>query len=221
MIYLKISAFLVALFIFSGCSRYDYTIHKPKVLYKPSVKALDKINRRNLGKRYVWAEEGPYCYDCSGLTYFTYGTMGIEIPRVAREQFKKGIPVSKSELQKGDLVFFDTSKYFRGKVTHVGIYLGNGKFEHASSSKKRVVISSLNNPYYKRRYLGARRYYNFNEYDKFRPRIKPAPKTPQYNKEYEYIQYANQSSYKPFKPKKESLLVNSSVDIVENEDGVF
>jgi len=165
MTYLKIS-FLAFLSIYLiGCSRYDYTVHKPKVIYKPSLKALDKLNKRNLGKRYIWAEEGPYCFDCSGLTYFTYGSMGIEIPRVAREQFRKGIPISKDELKKGDLVFFDTSRYFTGKVTHVGIYLGNGKFEHASSSKKRVIVSSLNNPYFKRRYLGARRVYNFNNFE--------------------------------------------------------
>ncbi len=167
MIYLKKIKYVLPILglILSGCaSKYDYTIHKPKVLYKPSLSALDKLNRRNLGKRYVWAEEGPYCFDCSGLTYFTYGTMGIEIPRVAREQFRVGTPVPKSQLKKGDLVFFDTGKYFTGRVTHVGIYIGNGKFEHASTSKRGVVISSLNNPYYKRRYLGARRIYNFTPY---------------------------------------------------------
>ncbi len=167
MIYLKKIKITLAIFalFFSACSsKYDYTIHKPKVLYKPSLAALDKLNKRNLGKRYVWAEEGPYCFDCSGLTYFTYGTMGIEIPRVAKEQFRVGTPIPKSQLQKGDLVFFDTGKYFTGKVTHVGIYIGDGKFEHASTSKKGVIISSLNSPYYKRRYLGARRIYNFTPY---------------------------------------------------------
>jgi len=167
MIYFKkIKYFLPLLaLIISGCaSKYDYTIHKPKVLYKPSLAALDKLNQRNLGRRYVWAEEGPDCFDCSGLTYFTYGTMGIEIPRVAREQFRVGTPIPKSQLQKGDLVFFDTGKYYTGRVTHVGIYLGNGKFQHASTSKSGVIISSLNHPYYKRRYLGARRIYRFTPY---------------------------------------------------------
>ena len=170
--YLKIKLLILMVVIFSGCaSKYDYTIHKPKVRYKPSLAALDKINKGNIGKRYVWAEEGPECYDCSGLTYYTFGTMGIEIPRVAREQFKNGMWVSKNELQKGDLVFFDTSRYYRGRPTHVGIYLGNGKFIQASSAKKRVVISSLNSPYYSRRYLGARRVHSFNSYKKFKPKI--------------------------------------------------
>jgi len=166
MIYSKIKylIFIILLLLISGCgSSYDYSIHKPKVRYKPSLKSLDRLNKKNMGKRYVWAEEGPYCFDCSGFTYFTYGSMGIELPRVAREQFKKGIPVKKSELQKGDLVFFGNKR--TGVATHVGIYIGNGKFEHASTAKKRVVISSLNKKYYKNHYLGARRYYNFtNKY---------------------------------------------------------
>ena len=192
MIYLKkIKYFLPLLAIaLSGCgSKYDYTIHKPRVLYKPSIKALNELNQRNLHKRYVWAEEGPYCFDCSGLTYFTYGTMGIEIPRVAKEQFRVGTPIPKSQLQKGDLVFFDTGKYFTGRVTHVGIYLGNGKFEHASTSKKGVVISSLNRPYYKRRYLGARRIYNFNPYYQTYRNSSYAPKKfkPTYKNRLSYI----------------------------------
>ena len=174
MIYLKRIKYILPLLaiFFTGCaSRYDYTIHKPKVIYKPSLAALDKLNRRNLGKRYVWAEEGPYCFDCSGLTYFTYGSMGIEIPRVSREQFKYGTPVSRYELRKGDLVFFDTKRHFTGEVNHVGIYIGNGKFIQAANERRGVIVSSLNNPYYQRRFLGARRVYNFIEYQQFQPQV--------------------------------------------------
>jgi len=175
MIYSKIKftfTLFTALFI-SACSQYDYSIHKPKVLYKPSLQALDKLNVANMGKRYVWAEEGPYCFDCSGFTYFTFGTMGIDMPRVAREQFKKGIPVAKSNLQKGDLVFFGNRR--TRVATHVGIYVGNGMFEHASTTKKRVIVSSLNKKYYRTHYLGARRYYNFNNYQPYTPSIQPEP----------------------------------------------
>jgi len=179
MIYSKIKylLFISLALLISGCgSSYDYSIHKPKVRYKPSLKSLDRLNKINMGKRYVWAEEGPYCFDCSGFTYFTYGSMGIELPRVAKEQFKKGTPISKSELQKGDLVFFGNKR--TGVATHVGIYIGNGKFEHASTAKKRVVVSSLNKPYYKKHYLGARRYHNFttqyNSYSQYKP-VQSAP----------------------------------------------
>ncbi len=166
MTYLKIS-FLILITFFTACSKYDYSVHKPKVRFKPSSYALDKLNREALGRKYIWAEEGPYCFDCSGLTYYNFGSMGIEIPRVADEQFRSGIPVAKSELKKGDLVFFGNGQ----RATHVGIYLGNGKFEHASSAKKRVIVSSLNNPYFKRRYMGARRYYNFYNIERFKPRV--------------------------------------------------
>ena len=102
MTFLKTKYALLIIFtlLISGCatSGYDYSIHKPKVRYKPSINALDKLNQRALGSKYVWAEEGPYCYDCSGLTYYNFGTMGIEIPRVADAQFRNGTPIARSEL---------------------------------------------------------------------------------------------------------------------------
>ncbi len=162
--YLKISIATLLFLLLSGCttSKYDYTIHKPKVRYKPSLKALSKLNNRALGKPYIWAEERAYKgFDCSGLTYYNFGSMGIEIPRTANEQFHSGTPVAKSDLQKGDLVFFATKRGRPNFASHVGIYLGDGKFEHASSAKKRVIISSLNSKYYSSHYIGARRYYNF------------------------------------------------------------
>ena len=171
MTFLKTKYALLIIFtlLISGCatSGYDYSIHKPKVRYKPSINALDKLNQRALGSKYVWAEEGPYCYDCSGLTYYNFGTMGIEIPRVADAQFRNGTPIAKSELQKGDLVFFGNGR----RANHVGIYVGNGKFEHASSAKQRVVISSLDKPYYRRHYMGARRYHNFYNVPQYKPQI--------------------------------------------------
>jgi len=149
--------------LISGCaSKYDYSIHKPKVRFKPSERALDKLNRETLGHPYVWGAENAGKYDCSGLTYYSFGSMGIEIPRVANKQFHSGTPIARSNLEKGDLVFFATSRRRPGVATHVGIYLGNGEFEHASSAKKRVIVSSLNKPYYAKHYIGARRYHAFN-----------------------------------------------------------
>ena len=172
MIYSKIKLLLitVAVFIITSCSQYDYSIHKPKVRFKPSEKALNRLNSETYGRPYVWAAENNKCYDCSGLTYYTFGSMGVEIPRTANEQFHTGTPISRDELQKGDLVFFGR----RGRATHVGIYMGNGMFQHASSAKRRVIICSLNTSYYRRHYLGARRYYNFNNYQQFQPKMQTA-----------------------------------------------
>ena len=109
----KYGLLLLSLFLLflGGCGRkYDYTIHKPKVQYeKPSRKALSGILDKQLGKPYVWAEEGPDRFDCSGYTYYMYGSMGIEIPRTAHEQAKRGKYIKPSELQYGDLIFFDTT----------------------------------------------------------------------------------------------------------------
>jgi len=135
----------------------NYKITKPEVKYKPSKKNLGKMIKELQGSPYVWAEEGPYNFDCSGFTYYLYGSMGINIPRVARSQAKIGKAVA--DLQYGDLIFFATSKRSARKITHVGIYLGNGWFTHASTIKHEVVYSNLfTSPYYKKRLRACRRY---------------------------------------------------------------
>lgn len=116
-----------------------------------------------LGTKYVWAANGPNCFDCSGFTKYVYKQNGITLPRYSGHQAKVGTKVSFDELEKGDLVFFDTEHKFRGKVNHVGIYIGNGKFIHASSAKKKVIITSFNKkPFYKRRFLRGKRVINSN-----------------------------------------------------------
>ncbi|MFD1957118.1 C40 family peptidase [Paenibacillus thailandensis] len=92
-------------------------------------------------------------FDCSGFTTFIFDKMGIELPRTSASQAEAGTKVDKSDLIAGDLVFFNTNG--RG-ISHVGIYVGDGKFAHASSSKG-VTISKLSDSYYKTRYVTARR----------------------------------------------------------------
>jgi len=77
------------------------------------------------------------------------------VPRTASAMFNVGKPVKRSELRPGDLVFFKTTS--RERITHVGVYIGDGKFVHASSAKGRVIVSSLTTGYYAHRYVGARR----------------------------------------------------------------
>ena len=154
----------------SGCSpKYDYTVHKPKIKYKkPSRDALARTLKEKLGSDYEWAEEGPHAFDCSGLTYYSYGRMNMEIPRTAAQQAKIGKIVSRDELKYGDLLFFNTSKYKSNKITHVGIYISGNKFEHASTSDKGVIISDLNNRYYSSRLITCRRYLT-DDYSRYSP----------------------------------------------------
>jgi cell wall-associated NlpC family hydrolase len=111
----------------------------------------------HLGKRYVWGAIGPWRFDCSGFTSYVCRKSGIHIPRTSIKQGRVGKKVSRSQLKKGDLVFFDTSRGRRGYINHVGIYIGGQKFIHASSAKRRVVISSLNKRFYKARFKWGRR----------------------------------------------------------------
>ena len=101
---------------------------------------------------YRWGGNSFSGTDCSGFTQSVYKDQGVFIPRNSRQQAGTGITIGLNELQFGDLVFF--SKYFNNYITHVGIYIGGGKFVHASSSRG-VTISSLNQKYYAARLLRA------------------------------------------------------------------
>ena len=121
-------------------------------------KKITSLAKKKLGKRYVWGASGnKNTYDCSSFVKYVYKKNGIELPRTSIMQSKVGKYVKRDELQKGDLIFFDTSKRRKGYVNHVGIYLGDNKFIHASSAKKKVVISKLHKNFYSNRYKGARR----------------------------------------------------------------
>ncbi|MCW8821664.1 MAG: NlpC/P60 family protein [Sulfurovum sp.] len=114
--------------------------------------------KEKLGKRYVWGASGNgNTYDCSSFVKYVYKKNGIDLPRTSINQSKFGKYIERSQLKKGDLIFFDTSKKRKGYVNHVGIYLGDNKFIHASSAKKKVVITSLNKPFYSQRFKVARR----------------------------------------------------------------
>lgn len=103
---------------------------------------------------YRFGGTGAFGLDCSAYVQKAYGLVGVTIPRSAREQFSVGEAVERGELATGDLVFFRTYASF---PSHVGIYIGNNLFIHASSMSKKVTIDSLESPYYFRRYIGAKR----------------------------------------------------------------
>jgi len=136
---------------------------KTKFAHKVSIREkIARYAKTKLGKRYVWGAVGPRSFDCSGFTRAVYKSVtGIKIPRVSRDQAKVGKYVKYRSLKCGDMVFFDTEKKFSGKVNHVGIYLSNGNFIHASSARKKVIITNFNKkPFYKKRFLWGRRVVN-------------------------------------------------------------
>jgi hypothetical protein len=110
-----------------------------------------------IGVPYRWggesAEEG---FDCSGFTMTVYRLNGLDLPRSSRAQWTAGEFVIKGKLEKGNLVFFRTTS---SRISHVGIYDGNGRFIHAPGKGKKVRRSSLNSRYYKTHYAGARTYF--------------------------------------------------------------
>ena len=111
-----------------------------------------------LGIRYRYGGASPSGFDCSGFTMFIYRQFGFSLPHTASGQMGYGVSVSETELQMGDLVFFRDTNITRKAASHVGIYIGGGKFIHASSSSTgRVLISSMREEYFARYYVGARR----------------------------------------------------------------
>ena len=125
---------------------------------------IELYAKEKLGKPYVWGATGPNKFDCSGFTREVYrSTTGITIPRVSRDQAKVGTYVKYQDLQQGDMVFFDTEKKYTGVVNHVGIYLTDGTFIHASSARKKVILTNFKKkPFYKKRFLWGRRVLNTN-----------------------------------------------------------
>ena len=119
---------------------------------------LVRTARRFLGVPYLWGgTDRKHGFDCSGLTMVCYRLNGLNLPRVSYNQYRAGHPVSKRHLRPGDLVFFATEGGRR--VSHVGIYIGHGRFIHSPRTGKTVRIARLANPYFERTYVGARSYF--------------------------------------------------------------
>jgi cell wall-associated NlpC family hydrolase len=106
-----------------------------------------------LGRPYVWGASGPRAFDCSGFTSYVYSAFGVSLPHKASSQAGIGQTVSKSNLQAGDLIFFNTT----GGISHVGMYIGSGQFIHASSGSSKVTVSELSSSYYASRFVTAKR----------------------------------------------------------------
>lgn len=108
-----------------------------------------------LGVPYVYGGKSARGTDCSGFVLQAMASSGVTLPRRSSDQYTQGDAVTREDLQAGDLVFFDTTG--SGGVSHVGIYLGEGKFINANSYVEKVAVDDLNSSYWTPRYLGARR----------------------------------------------------------------
>lgn len=112
--------------------------------------------RRMLGVPYRYGGASPATgFDCSGLVQYAYRNAGIRVPRTTGEQYRASLLLPRHALQPGDVIFF----HLRGtsRVSHVGIYLGDGRFIHAPSTGKKVSVSELSDPYWRRRFTSGGR----------------------------------------------------------------
>ncbi len=175
----------VALFVTScGSSRKVSTIKHSEPEYKvgssPSTNALLSEARTWLGTRYRYGGNDKSGVDCSGFVLQVYGkALGIKLPRTSVQQHKYCARIDKAQLQPGDLVFFTV----RGgsSIGHVGIYMGNSRMIHASSSQG-VIVSSLDDTYYRRNYHSSGRvaaFYLMKQKEQIRENLHLAPQTPQ------------------------------------------
>ncbi|MEK5052549.1 C40 family peptidase [Niallia sp. FSL K6-0212] len=118
-----------------------------------SKKSVVTVAKNYIGTPYKYGGTSPKGFDCSGFVGYSYKKVGKSLPRTTASIYKKGKKVKKANLQKGDLIFFET--YKKG-ASHVGIYIGSNQFIHSSSSKG-VKVDKLSNSYWKTKYYGAKR----------------------------------------------------------------
>lgn len=111
------------------------------------------VAKTMLGKPYRWGGSTPTGFDCSGLVQYSYNKAGLSVPRTSRDQYSASQHISLRQARTGDLVFFR----FDGRISHVGIYIGDGRFVHAPSSGKHVEVASLRQPPYSNAFATAGR----------------------------------------------------------------
>ena len=140
----------------SGSYLANSVVEQPSTPSTNKVQAVIDLAHKQLGKPYVWGAEGPNSFDCSGLIYYVYkNAAGITLPRTSSAQYSAGVAVSRSNLKAGDLIFSSTDG--TGNITHVAIYVGDGQMIHAPRNGKNVEKVSINNSYWNKAYVGARR----------------------------------------------------------------
>jgi len=115
------------------------------------------LARSRIGAPYVWGAAGPDAFDCSGLVFWAYTQLGVQVPRTAQPQFEWALPIEPSQLQPGDLVFFQGTWATSDPISHVGMYTGNGMVVMATDTGDFVREVALSNPYWSAHFAAAGR----------------------------------------------------------------
>jgi cell wall-associated NlpC family hydrolase len=115
------------------------------------------LARSRIGAPYVWGAAGPDAFDCSGLVFWVYSQLGVQVPRTAQPQFEWALPIEPSQLQPGDLVFWQGTYPTSDQVSHVGMYTGNGMVVMATDTGDFVREVALSNPYWTAHFAAAGR----------------------------------------------------------------
>jgi cell wall-associated NlpC family hydrolase len=143
-----------ALIVSTGCS--SVSVQPPERDRSMELRGSERGRRvadiamRYRGAPYRWGGAGPSGFDCSGFVRYVYAQVGVSLPHNAAMQYEHGTPIPRDRLQPGDLVFFD-------RLRHNGIYLGEGRFIHSRQTGKRVGVATLDQDWYRSRWVGARR----------------------------------------------------------------
>ncbi|MET0068526.1 MAG: C40 family peptidase [Candidatus Thiodiazotropha sp.] len=160
--YIVILSILVYAALFSGCSTVSkssaYDTGNTRTVIQP-VKAGEghpavAIAENLRGRPYLYGGVTPAGFDCSGLVHYAYLKAGVSIPRTTRDQYRISRRLPMEQAKPGDLLFFRIDSR---KLSHVGLYTGDDRFIHASTKQNRVAVSSLNDPYWRKRLIGVGR----------------------------------------------------------------
>lgn len=146
-------SFFILIYCLSSCAP-GFGNRKRWLSYANGRDKIIRTAKRYLGVKYRYGGTTPIGFDCSGFVMYVYRKNGIPLPRDLKGQFKMGKRVSIRKARPGDLVFFRTRRS-RKRISHVGIYMGKGRFIHSPSSGKRVSIAKVTNTYWRRTYIGS------------------------------------------------------------------
>lgn len=148
-----LTCILAVSFLFSTLIPIEQTSAQPA--WEQKADKVISVAKANLNKKYKAGGTGPNEFDCSGFTKYVYKkAINLDLPRTSRDQATVGTTVSKSNIRKGDLLFFKTNGQ---NISHVAIYMGNGKMIHARNERHNITIDNINDSYWKRTYVHAKR----------------------------------------------------------------